>query len=245
MSHSPLPQRAYDLFIHADGLFAQGRRTEAIAAYTEGLVFAPEAVYAYVQRGLALQENGHIQEAIRDYDRAIELDSTYGPAYYGRGWARHYLHDFAGELADAQRGLTLDPDRPGMYWRRIGAAYHGLKQHTKSIAMYDRVIELHPDDEGTIYNRALVFQEVGDYQRALADYQRALVLDPGWDRVFINRAQCYVKMKLFDLAAADVAEFLAQHPTSETAKKMLHDIQHEQRQTRGTFFGQFFRRKRD
>ena len=46
----------------------------------------------------------------QDFRKAIQLDPSYGPAYYGRGWLRGTSGDHLGELEDAQRGLELDPD---------------------------------------------------------------------------------------------------------------------------------------
>ena len=74
--------REGDRYSHA------GDRNEAIRFYNEGLKIEPNCVYILVQRGLALQENRLLDEAIRDYERAISLDPEYGPAYYGRAWAK-------------------------------------------------------------------------------------------------------------------------------------------------------------
>jgi Tfp pilus assembly protein PilF len=63
-----------------------------------------------------------------DFENAIQIDPQYGYAYYGRAWIKSSKGDHQGALVDAQKGMSLDPEHTGMYFRRIGTAYQGLKK---------------------------------------------------------------------------------------------------------------------
>lgn len=157
MTRFPVDDQVRHLAQEGDQNFYSARRLEAIRFYAQALAIEPDCVYVLVQRGLALQEEGNLTEAIEHYNKAIELDPEYGPAYYGRGWARNWQGDHEGELIDAQQGYELDPDNPGMYLRRIGAALSGLKRFDEAIEYYTKAIKIHPNDEGTIYNRGVTY----------------------------------------------------------------------------------------
>ena len=60
-------------------------------------------------------------EAIADFDRAIELDGTRALAFVGRGIARHRKGDLAGAVADFDRAIEREPDNPTVYSYRGSA----------------------------------------------------------------------------------------------------------------------------
>jgi tetratricopeptide (TPR) repeat protein len=198
-----------------------GPRSAAIKVYSETLKRHPDQVFVLVQRGLALQEERRLEEAIADYDRAIQLDPNYGPAYYGRGWAKDWLQDYKGALADAQQGFRLDPRSPGTYLRRTGSALAGLKRYAEALEAYSQAIALNPADEGTIFNRAICYFESGQYELALKDINRALELDPDWDWAFYRRGQIYERTGELDLAIRDYQQALHYNPGYKPAAEAL------------------------
>ena len=61
---------------------------------------------------------GDYQEAIKDFDRAIELDPKLAGAYWGRGKTYHELGDYQEAIKDFDRAIELDPKLGGAYWSR-------------------------------------------------------------------------------------------------------------------------------
>lgn len=213
MSPEDLRQQLQALWRQANELYAAGRWPEAVGAYSKVLELAPQFVPAYVQRGLIVREMGQPEKALQDFERAIHLDPQCGPAYHGRGWVRHARGDYQGELQDARRGLLLDPEHAGMYYRRIGAAQHGLKQHQEAIESYNQAISLNSErDEGTLYNRGLCYAEMKEYQLALADFDQCLVLDPDWAWALDARPKVHLTMGSLDRAVADCDEAIRYQP---------------------------------
>ncbi len=66
----------------------------------------PDYALAYNNRGLVCATIGRMAEAIRDYDKAIELNSDYAEAYENRGIA----YARAGRAEEAFRDLTRRSD---------------------------------------------------------------------------------------------------------------------------------------
>jgi len=66
--------------------------------------------WMHFNRGLAFKMLGLLDEASRDYSKAIELSPTFGAAYTNRGNVRLLRSDVRGALVDFQTALALDPN---------------------------------------------------------------------------------------------------------------------------------------
>ena len=203
MPRYPLQNNTRKLIAQADKYFYAGSRVAAISLYNQALASEPECIYALVQRGLSLQGEGRIAEAKKDFDLAISLDPKYGPAYYGRGWVRHDLKDYPGELEDARKGYQLEPGNPGSYLRRMGAAQEGLRKFEEAIESYTKAIQLNRRDKTSLYNRANCCIELSDFARALVDLNRALELDAKWVEALTSRAYIFEKTSRINEALRD------------------------------------------
>jgi Flp pilus assembly protein TadD len=63
----------------------------------------------YFNRGLAFKVLGRLDDAHRDYTKAIEVDPSFAPAYANRGNVRILRNDVPGGMADFRKALALDP----------------------------------------------------------------------------------------------------------------------------------------
>ena len=63
---------------------------------------------------------------------------------------------------------------------------------TKSLADYDRAIQLNPNNAIAYYNRGLAKYALGKNQEAIADYDLAIKLDSNHAIAYVNRglAKC-------------------------------------------------------
>jgi len=217
MSRYPFSAQTKSLIEIADKFFYSSQRKEAIINYNQALTIEPDCVYALVQRGLALQEEGQVEAAMSDYNLALELDPQYGPAYYGRGWAKSWLQDYSGELEDARKGLEFDPDNPGMYLRRIATALSGLNQFDEAIKVYSQAIDLNPNNEGTIYNRALCYLQMAQFESAIKDLDRVITLDSDWAWAYYHRGIAYDQLGNTEQASKDIDLAVHYDPSYEQA----------------------------
>jgi tetratricopeptide (TPR) repeat protein len=213
------------LFNTAIELQQAGNWKEAINAFGEIIQLAPSFAPAYVHRGLLVHELGKPEIAYMDFERAIEINPAYGLAYYGRGWFYHTQGNFAAELADAQKGLSLDEQNQGMYYRRIGAAYHGMKRFEEAINAYRQAIQMNgTTDEGTIYNRGLCYAEMGQHTKAVEDFTRALELDPDWAWALWARAMSNEILKNHRAVLTDYQNLIHYHPNHPRRNMVRHRI---------------------
>ena len=62
--------------------------------------------------------SGDYNGAIRDSNKAIELDPEFKEAYFRRGLAKEGLKDIKGAIADFSKAIAIDPDYAKAYFFR-------------------------------------------------------------------------------------------------------------------------------
>jgi len=72
--------------------------------------------------GIDFFGEGKIEEAIAEYNRALELDPTFSDALHGLAQAYHAREDFDRTIEAARRILELNPDDI-LAWTTISRAY--------------------------------------------------------------------------------------------------------------------------
>lgn len=160
-------------------------RTEVLGVLDEAESLAgPSAVIAYER--LEGRERDRF-----DVDGALaglrSTDSRRGAwEAYALGLA--LLND--GRLPAAGRCLGYAADlRPESAWTQFyyGRCQFQLKNHTEAARAFFACIALAPRHAGAYYNRAVVFESLGEPERALRDYDRALALEPRLAHAALNR----------------------------------------------------------
>ena len=130
-----------------------------------------------VNRGIAKAQNGDLDGAIADFNRAAELNPKDDAPYYNRAQAKRLKNDTAGAIADYTKAIELGSTNPAAYNNRANARVE-TNDRAGAIADYTRAIELKPDYARAYYNRAVLKKEKGDKTGAEADYKKAQELDP-------------------------------------------------------------------
>ena len=100
-----------------------------------------EAAAGYYDLGNSYHGLGDYQQAIKDFDRAIELDPQLAEAYWGRGRTYHGLGDYQQAIKDFDRAIELDPKLAEAYWDR-GKTYNDLGKHQQAIDDWKRAAQL-------------------------------------------------------------------------------------------------------
>ena len=181
-------------YIEADPPHEQRELLEAadalLRAVADDPAFPPQLLaHLYRKRGFAYKRHLKANEqAIADYNRAIELDPTYTRAYASRGTAYMSVGSYEQALQDFEHALEL---RPNYVWALAERAiiYQSRGADDRALSDFHRALELDPDSAWVYSLRGLVYLEQRDTVRAEADYSRSWELDParvnsGWRAVW-------------------------------------------------------------
>lgn len=131
----------------------------------------------YLDRGNHLQNIHKYVEAIRDYDRYIQLNPYNHSAYQNRGTAHERLKHFDKALWDYQQVLFLKPDDTIANFNK-GVVYDVIENPWQAIKEYDTVIVKDPKLAKAYYNRGSAYEKVFKYDECIRDYKKAIELNP-------------------------------------------------------------------
>jgi tetratricopeptide (TPR) repeat protein len=82
----------------------------AVNDYTVILKNNPKEVFSLISRGSAYNKLGRYQDAMVDFNQAIEVDAKNEEAYNNRGWSKKFLGDLKGACEDWNKSKKLGND---------------------------------------------------------------------------------------------------------------------------------------
>jgi tetratricopeptide (TPR) repeat protein len=115
------------------------------------------------------------------------------------------------------RAIQLNPRYVAAYFSRA-AIYEQIGEYTKSLADYDQVLSLTPNDADAYSNRGFLKSErLNDLQGGLADLNRAIAINPRVAHFYYNRANLKTLQKDSAGALLDYSQAIALDPESYAA----------------------------
>lgn len=148
----------------------------AIAQYREAIELEPEYPNAHLNLGLALADEGQVDDASRELRRAIDLDAS-------DPFPRHELAalmmdegDYRAAIAQLKEVVRLSPD--GFEgWLDLGICYAQKGFYAEAERAYAKAQELKADDLLLTYNVAALFALWSRQSEALDKLKKAMSMD--------------------------------------------------------------------
>ena len=121
-------------------------------------------------RGIALAETEHPEDAIDDFTASLRLRPDAPNTHFRRGHAFHVMGQLKVAIEDYTTVLRIDPNDSGAYLYR-GAAWHDMGQFARAVDDYTFVLKLDPNDLDAYFARAKAYESMGLLELAEKDRQ--------------------------------------------------------------------------
>ncbi len=161
--------------------------------------------FDYFRRGTECLENKQFGLSIEFFDKSIELNNNFAPAYNNRGISYSKLMQYDKAFEDYNKAIESNPNYSESYYNR-GNSYSKLKQYDKAIDEYNKAIELNPNDSEVYCNRSASYTNLGKYNIAIEDCNKAIELDSTNSIAYNNRGDAYVGLEKYDKAIEDYSK---------------------------------------
>ncbi len=168
-------------------------------------------IVALEERGEGHRIAGRHDEALADFNRAIEHSPHYRRAIVSRGETYRRMGRFDDALDDFSRAIELDPDHVWAIASR-GETYRRMRHFNHALADFSRAIELNPRYDWAIAHRGETYRQMGRFDDALDDFSRAIELDPDHVWAIASRGRTYQAMERDDEALADFSRAIELNP---------------------------------
>lgn len=174
-----------------------------IPLFQRALKFEKHFGRLHILLGRAYYSNGRYAEAVKEYQKAIEIMEGYARKVKDP----HIKNFYLGFI----KGIYFD----------LAHCFEALGDYTRAIAAYQEALSLAPDD-GVLHNNAgVIYIKMGDVDRAIIHFQKAVRFQPDNLMAMNNLAACYLEKKEHQKAEGLLREILKRDPQSLPARQNL------------------------
>ena len=152
-----------------------------------------------VRVGVALHQDGHIEEAQQVYEDILGVAPDQPDALHFLGVLNHQLGESEKGAELISKALTIVPDNPGMR-SNYGNVLKELGRHDEAEEAYRKVIELVPDFSDAHCNLGSVLRLLDKSDDAEFELLKAIKLDPQHGEAYQNLRNLYRDAKNWDEA---------------------------------------------
>ncbi|HRJ85406.1 MAG TPA: tetratricopeptide repeat protein [Ignavibacteria bacterium] len=151
-----------------------GNYSEAVKYYTKIIESNPDELTLKVvlnNRGIALQNLGKNDLALKDYQQVIDIDPLHPQSYGNRGNVYDSTGNYEKAIADYSKGIELKSDYTDAFYNR-GWVYLKTGEYNKAIADFKRLIQISPADIDAMFSLGesyLLDGSLPAYENILAD----------------------------------------------------------------------------
>ncbi|MBC8462714.1 MAG: DUF898 family protein [Deltaproteobacteria bacterium] len=129
----------------------------------------------YYSRGCLYERKGDLENAEKDFTKAIDINYRDKDAYYNRGLVFVKMKKYGLAVKDFDKVIELDSRAVDAYCNR-GSANYQLGRSDLAIRDYNEALKLSPKDGDLFYNRGVVNLSKGMKTEAKADFKKAAML---------------------------------------------------------------------
>jgi tetratricopeptide (TPR) repeat protein len=170
--------------------------------------------------GTALEQQGLHQEALRAFDRGVQIKPDDAELWAARGATLTHLGRLDEALSCFDLCDALLPNHAAVLEQR-GVTLHRLKRYDQALADHHHAHALNPANPNVCNNIGASLQYLRRDEEALAWFDKALALKPDFIMAMINRASSLAQLRRIDQTIATYEQVKAIDPTNPEADSYL------------------------
>ena len=157
----------------------------SISIWTRTLSRWPQSYIAHCNLGIALAAQGDAQDAVRHFNRALEINPDDIKSMNNLGKVLTSQGKLDAAVRDFHQALQLDPENIRTL-NNLSVALAAQGNVTEAVQDLDRALALKSEDANTCYNLGNIYAARADYDDAAQNYQHALEINPDFAEARCN-----------------------------------------------------------
>ncbi len=171
---------------------------------------------AFARRGLLHYEFSEFEEALSDYQKALNLKPTEAKYHYQKGVTYYQLLRIEAAKTCFEAAIEHHPSHTEAL-TALGVLYAEQGEYKKSLDYQQKAMHYQPQYEVLYYNRSLVYIQLNKIKKAFADLETALTLKPAYEEARLLRLYLWQIQSEYDKLLEDVTYILHQNPYAAEA----------------------------
>lgn len=136
-----------------------------------------ESASDLIIRGIALRGQKKYDDALKLFERAVQLDSNSANAWFNVGYSHDAVGDFPQALVAWDRAINLDRDNAAA-WTNKGSTLLKLQRYQEALDAFMTAIRIKDTYVFAWNGKGIALKELGRAEEAIDAYDKALELDP-------------------------------------------------------------------
>jgi tetratricopeptide (TPR) repeat protein len=178
---------------------------------------------AYNNLGSALKSEGRIDEAIADFERAVEMRGRFTDALINLGDAYQAQGRFEEGARYSSAALSIDPASVEAHVN-LGTALGGLGRAGEAEGQFRQAVQLRADDPKAHNDLGLALASQGKVSEALEEFTAAVRLDPEYASAQFNLGAALANSGRLEEAVEHFSEALRIQPDFRRARESLEAV---------------------
>ena len=196
--------------------YVEGKYEEALELYTQSIETWDENWAAYNNRSMVYREQGELEKALSDLNKAEELENFDKELVYAnKADLKYDMKDYSGSLNEYNKLIAINNTNSNYYANR-GDCFRNLGDLDKAFADYDKTIKLDTTNYLAIYQRGKIRMKKQDITSAIEDYNKALSIKED-DDIYVARGIANGIMIDYQKSIADFDKALEINPQNADA----------------------------
>jgi tetratricopeptide (TPR) repeat protein len=158
-----------------------------------------------VKLGMEYYDQGELDKAVAEFEKAIELDPNDAEAHRNLGTAYGEQGKWEESAAAYEQAIEVNPNFGEAYGDMAGAYFY-LGKLAEAVAAGEKAIELAPDYATAYNNLGIIYGSQGQIDRAIALFKEAIEIDPNEANAHYNLGFAYENLDQLDAALAEYQE---------------------------------------
>lgn len=130
----------------------------------------------YLRGVRLLSGNPRTDEAIREFQQALEIDPLFYRAHFKLGICYYMRGQYPLEINEYKKCLAINPQYVPA-WLNLGHAYLARDELEAAREAYERVLEINPNHAVALYNKALIEFDLNNEPESLRLFRQFLSVD--------------------------------------------------------------------
>lgn len=223
---TPRQPQSADLQRSASNAYARQDWETFIVAMQQIAQLEPNAADPYYYIGEAYRFQGKYTDAYQAYQRALEIDARFAPAYLGEARVVPAIDPKIDIESLLNKALEYDPNLGEAYLERA-RYYFANKKYEQALADLERAEQTLPGSPLVSFLRAQIYWQQGEKEQALALAEETQRRDLTMLPVYALLGEIYADRGEYAQAMANLERYLTYQPNDVPAQLLLGKVQYQ------------------
>ncbi len=170
------------------------------------------------------EELGQDPEAIRTYERLLQIRPDYAPALVSMGEVYQRTKDSAAADRMFRRALEVDPASADAM-NQLGLAAAEASEFVQARDWFQKAITTRRDHSGAINNLGVLYAKMGRRDDSIAAFRYGIKMAPEDETLYLNLGRIYITMNDREAARAVLNQLLQRKPGNAVAMRALAELE--------------------